>query len=404
MKILFISHFLPYPPQGGSLQRSFNLLREISGSNEIYLLAINQKAILPNDEQINESVTALSTLCKYIRVFKVSSDYSRVRWYLLLFLNLFSSSPYSVWKFRSKELIQEIRKLQGESKFDLIHMDTLDLAQYEKFLGNAHKVMNHHNIESALMIRRCQSEKNPLVRLYFYLQAQKLKQYEKKHVPLFDINLVVSSNDKKLLERNVPRARIHIVPNGTDIGYFRPNNQINLRELVFAGGMNWYPNRDAMIYFCECIYPLIKCSVSDVVINIIGSSPPQKLLNLAEKDNSIKIYGFVEDIRPLLNQSTIYIVPIRVGGGTRLKILDAFACGKALVSTTVGCEGIEVTPDQDILIGDSPEEFAAQVIKLLNDSCLRAKLEINARRLVETKYSWQVIGGVLNKIYESVGR
>lgn len=402
MNILMISHFIPHPPHGGALQRSFNLLREISKKNTVHLLALNQKAILPDEKSVSESIEALNKYCKTIKVFKIPSDFSKIKWYLLLFLNLFSLTPFTVWWFRSRELADEIKKKIQSNCFDLIHLDTIDLAQYANLAPNIPKALNHHNVESILLLRRSANEKNPLIKLYLYLQGHKLRRYEKNVVGKIDVNLTVSESDKENLHEQVPNGRFEVVPNGTDISYFAPVKDIDAKELVFIGGMNWYPNRDAMIYFSDKIYPLIKREVPEVVMNIIGQDPPREIEQLAKRDTSLKIYGFVKDVRDYISRSAVYVVPMRVGGGTRLKILDAFACGKALVSTSVGCEGIDVTPGENILIGDSPAEFAEQVIKLLEDHKLRAKLEINARKLVEEKYTWTKIGQLLNSIYQDI--
>lgn len=402
MKILMIIHFVPYPPHGGCLQRSFNLLRELAKEHEIHLLAFTQRALLPDEESLNESIAALNPYCSDIKVFELPSDRSRIRWYFLLLSNLLSISPYSVWKFKSKMMADEIRRQLATVRFDLIHLDTIDLAQYAGLAPGVPKILNHHNVESELLLRRSSSERNPLARLYLYLQGRKLRRYEKKHAPESDVNLVVSPNDGKQFRGFAPGARFEVVPNGTDTEYFSPRSEEESRELVFAGGMNWHPNRDAMIYFCEEIYPLIKKSVPDVAMNIIGSDPPRRVLACADEDKSIRVHGYVDDVRTHFARSAVYVVPIRVGGGTRLKILDAFASGKALVSMSVGCEGIDVTHGENILIGDTAPDFAGQVVRLLNDGELRWKLEVNARRLAEEKYAWPVIGRNLKEILQSL--
>lgn len=399
MNILMILHFVPYPPHGGSLQRSFNLLREISRNNTVHLLALNQKALLSEDEKLIKSIDALKEYCATVKVFKIPSDSSKIKWYSLLLLNLFSLTPFTTWWFRSRKLADEIKMQIRTNRFDLIHFDTIDLAQYARLTSNIPKVLNHHNVESELITRRGKSERNPLIKLYLLLQGWKLRRYERKQIPLFGMNLAVSADDKRMFDSFVSNARIEIVPNGTDVEYFTPKNEFVRKELVFAGGMNWYPNRDSMIYFCDEIYPLIRQKIPEVAMNIIGRSPPQKILNSAKKDESIRVHGYVDDVRDYLARAAVYVVPIRVGGGTRLKILDAFACGKAVVSTSVGCEGIDVTPGEDILTGDTPSAFADQVIRLLDDDTLRRKLEINARKLVEAKYSWRIIGHTLNEAF-----
>ena len=399
MKILMICHFLPYPPHGGNLQRSFNLLREISRNNKIHLLALNQKAILPDEESINRGIEALSEFCEEIKVYAIPLDLSKFKWYLNLFLNLFSPLPFTVRWFKSGELRNEIEKQIRSCQFDLIHFDTIDLFQYSGIIPDIPRVLNHHNVESTLLLRRGANEKNIFTKFYLNLQGRKLKRYEKYAVGKVNVNITVSESDSETLRKAEPRGKFKVVPNGTDINYFTPAQKGDSKELVYIGGMNWYPNRDAMIYFYTSIYPIIKMEIPDVIMNIIGQDPPKELARFATDDTSLRIHGYVEDVRDYISRSAVYVVPIRVGGGTRLKILDAFACGKALVSTSIGCEGIDVSPGNNILIGDSSGEFADQVIKLIKDETLRRKLEINARKLVEEKYSWEIIGRRLNEIY-----
>jgi glycosyltransferase involved in cell wall biosynthesis len=366
-------------------------------------VSLNQKALLPDGKSLAASVSALTRFCREIRAFQIPTDSSKVKWLLLLFFNLFSKAPYSVWRFSSKEMSHEIRRMLQSNRFDLVYFDTIDLMQYADLAPGVSKALNHHNSESMLLFRRSANHKNPLAKFYLRLQGMKLRKYETVMMGTVAVNLVCSESDKSELMRLVPAARFEIIPNGTDTEYFQPTEcNEHSYELVFAGGMNWYPNKDAMLFFCREILPIIRKEYPDVSINIIGQQPPWELRSAARKDQSMKIHGHVKDIRDYLARSAVYVVPIRVGGGTRLKILDAFSCGKAVVSTSIGCEGIEVSPGEDILIGDSPREFAQQVIRLLGDVALRAKLESNARKLVEEKYSWSIIGRNLDRILEGL--
>lgn len=404
MKILIISHFVPYPPHGGSLQRNFNLLKEASKANEIYLLTFTQRKLLPDERKLDESIEALKKYSKYLRVFKIPTDYSKIKWYILLFLNLFSFTPYSVWRFKSKAMVGEIKKQLKNNRFDIIQIDTIALAQYADLAPDLSKILVHQNVESSLLLRRSSNEKNPLVKIYLYLQAHKLRNYEQMATRRFDVNITVSLLDKKELGGLTSGAKFRVISNGTDIDYFTPEGKTGSRNLVFTGGMTWYPNKDAMLYFCSEVYPLIKEKMPDVEMCVVGRYPPQRLQKIAREEPSIKLHGYVDDVRGYIHQAAVYVVPIRVGGGTRLKILDAFACGKAVVSTSVGCEGLEVTPGQDILIGDCPSEFANQVINLLKDEGLRMKLGASARKLVMEKYSWKEIGQIQNSIYEKMAK
>ncbi len=402
MKILFISHLLPYPPRGGAFQRTFNLIRQISHNHQVHLLAIAQRAHQDTTAKIQEAVEALQKYCKFVKAFRAPGDSSTFRWGFLLFSNLFSTKPYSVWKFQSPQMVEEIRRIISRGHFDLIHIDTIDLVDYLDDSLGLPIVANHHNIESDLLARRAAAEKNLLAKFYLRLQAQKVRKLERRHAPRFAVNLVVSAQDKKRFESIAPTAEFEIIANGTDVDYFKPSTNTDTRELIFVGGLGWFPNRDAMLYFSSEILPLIQKQVPDVVLNIIGRTPPAELSKMAALNPAIRLHGFVDDIRNLMARAAVYVVPIRVGGGTRLKILDAMAAGKAIVSTTIGAEGILAADGSDILFADTAESFAERVVQLLNDKQLRRRLETNARMLAEKEYSWDVIGKRLNQIYADV--
>jgi sugar transferase (PEP-CTERM/EpsH1 system associated) len=402
MNILWLSHFVPYPPQGGNLQRSYNLLKAVAERNRVFLLAFNQKFFSPTPEAVRKNVAKLKEHCTYVQVFNIPCERSLLAWFWLLFLNLFSARPYSVKKFWSPDMREALKKVVWHHQIDLVHFDTIALAPYAKYVKGSTKILNHQNVESILLMRRAQVEKNPLKKLYLYFQARKLRRYECETVERFKSNLAVSQVDKKEIKNNSPKAKVEIIPNGVDIEYFHVSESpIRKDNLIFAGGMNWFPNRDAIIFFLEEIWPLVKKVIPDLSLTLIGHQPPGEAISLS-KEEKIEVLGFIDDVRPYVAQATAYIVPIRVGGGTRLKILDAWACGKAVISTSIGCEGLEVTPGRNILIGDSPGQFAEQVIKVCADGNLRRSLGKEGRKLVEEKYSWKMIGEDLNRIYENL--
>lgn len=402
MNILWLSHFVPYPPKGGNLQRSYNLLKEVAKRNHVFLLAFNQKFLLPTQEMVRKSVENLKEHCDYIQVFNISCEGSRLAWFWLLFLNLFSARPYSVKKFWSPRMMEAIKKVVSTHKVDLVHFDTISLAQYSTYVRGTRKILNHHNVESMLLLRRAKMERNPLKKLYLYLQGKKLRKYEGETIERFKLNLAVSHLDKRDILSYCPEAEVEVIPNGVDTEYFQVlETPIRKNNLVFAGGMNWFPNRDAIIYFLKEIWPPVKKVIPDLNLTLIGYQPPEEVVSKSKKEK-IETLGFVDDVRPYLTRATAYIVPIRVGGGTRLKILDAFACGKAVISTSIGCEGLDVTPERNILIGDSPSEFAEQVIKVCTDGDLMRSLGRAGRELVEKIYTWRLIGENLNRIYTNL--
>ncbi len=403
MNILFICAFIPYPPHGGAYQRTYNLLKHIAKENNVYLIGFVKEK---NDP---ENAAYLEKICKKVYAFHLPDDWSKVSLVKSLFLNLFSPLPYTVQKYYSKEARQTIAELIQGVNFDILHCDMIDLAGYIYDYNPKATVLVNHNVESTLMLRQAEVEKNPFKKWYFYLQYKKLLRYERKMCPMFNCCAAVSELDKQQLQLISPQARFSVVPNGVDVDYFRPQNS-ELRtpnsELIFAGRTDWLPNIDGLNFFCQEIFPLIKKEVKDARLTIIGKTRLNKVGAIHELPlqtaKDVTHLGFVEDVRPYIGKAAVYVVPLRIGGGTRLKILDAMAMGKAIVSTSIGAEGIDVTHGKNILIADTPEYFSKQVIRVLNDSNLRESLGKEGRKLVEEKYSWDIIGKKMDEIYANL--
>lgn len=379
--------------------RNFNLLREAAKSHEIHLLTFNLRALLSTKREVEESTQEVGRLCKSIKVFDVPVDGSRIKWFMMLARNIFSLLPYSVERFKSKEMAAAIKERLSEEHFDLVEIGTLALIPYAELCDGVPKVLVHQNVESSLMFRRAQGTRNALARLYLYWQAWKMRRYEARMMPKFDMNVVVSDLDRAEFEEFCPEAIVSTVSNGTDVEYFVPKRKEEREEVVFTGGMTWYPNSEAVMFFCREVLPHIKRECPAVVVSIVGDAPPKDLIRMAAEDPSIRVHGMVEDIRDYVSCAAVYVVPIRIGGGTRLKILDAMAMGKAIVSATVGAEGLDVTPGKDILIADDATEFAARVVELLKDPEKRKRIGEAARKTVVEKYSWDVIAPSLESAY-----
>ena len=403
MKILWISHILPYPPKGGVMQRSYNLIKEVAKENEVYLFAFNQKAWLPTKEDIIKAKKEFERFCKKVEVFELPSDKSKFAWYKLVIKSFFSKDGYTINWTKSKIMAKKIKEFLATNHIDLIHCDTIGLAEYVKDIKEIPKVLNHHNIESHMMLRRAKKEKNLFKKIYFYVEGLKLKKYENRICPKFDINLVVSELDKERLLNIALNSKIAVIPNGVNINYFKPlNSKIKRHNIVFAGRMNAYPNEDAVIWFLKEIWPLLKKEVPDATFTIAGRNPTPRIKKFAKNDPSILVTGYVDDIRPFIAQAEVYICPIRDGGGTKLKILDAMAMGKIIVTTTIGAEGLGVIHERHVLIANDPKIFASQVLLVFNNPDLRKYLSQNARQLVKKEYSWEIIGKKLNSLYQKM--
>lgn len=403
MNILWLSHNIPYPPKTGVLQRNYNLLKQASKIGNIYLVAVYQRGILPIKYDFTEVKRELGNFCKHIEIVDLPIDSSKTVLFWTILKSIFTVDPFTINWLKSGKMRNIIRRTASKAEFDIIHFDTISLAEYFNDVGKAPKILNHHNMESHLLMRRSIIEKNILKKIYYKMEGHKLKYYEKSHCGKFDVNFTVSEDDKQLLQSLIPGKRIEVVPNGVDIEYFRRGEIEPVpRSIIFAGGMNWYPNLDAIVYFCHEVWPLLKREYPDISFTVVGAHPPSAVLEMAEKDPSIKVTGFVDDVRHYFSCSEIYVCPMRDGGGTRLKILDTLSMETALVSTTMGCEGIDVVPEKNVLIADNPTQFVNQISRIFEDVTLRRKLGAEGRKLVAGRYAWEVIGSKLKDIYSDL--
>lgn len=401
MNVLFLSQIVPYPPHGGVLQRGYNLIREIAKKHTVHLIAWVHNDVLRTRESIEQSRLALAEFCQTIEYIDIWPKRSRWHRAAALMSSLALPEPFSVTAHRSSAAATAMQRMLQTHHIDVIHYDTIGLARYGRLGAGYGSVLTHHNVESELMARRVTVEAWP-ASAYLALQARKLRNWERRKSPEFDINLAMSKADEALLRSIAPNVTTAVVPNGVDVGYFGPTSEPREPALVFTGGMNMFANRDAVMHFVESIWPRIKGTRPDVRFDIIGQDPPPELIERSRVDPGLRVYGFVDDIRPYVSKASIYVVPIRVGGGTRLKVLDAMAMGKAIVSTRVGCEGIDATDGRELVIADGEDETANAILQLLDDTARRECLGAAARALVEARYAWGPIGERLSDIYQEV--
>jgi glycosyltransferase involved in cell wall biosynthesis len=403
MKLVWLSHFIPYPPRGGASQRTFNLLRCASQKHEVHLVAMNLKGVTP--ELASEYAQELRKHCAEVEIWETPCRWRGPRWWAHLALSPLYREHYGSRALWTPELGRSWEQFIAKHLGALIHFDSIDLARYFPQVVRFRKVLNHHNCESAMMERRAQKEPNPAKRLYLWHQSRKLGQLEARLCHQFDVNLTVSELDTLSLRKRNPWAHYHVVENGTDTDYFTPAEaEPEPKSLVFTASLRWYPNVSGILYFGREIWPLIKRACPSVRLYLAGRQPCPPIIQWARRDPSITVIPNPEDARPWLARGAVFICPIIDGGGTRLKILDAMAMGKAIVTTSIGSEGLRVKHDENILVADSPQDFANAVLHLLGNEALRKHLGTNGRALVEQLYSWGVIGDHLEEAYRCATR
>lgn len=398
MKLIWFSHFVPFPPRGGNLQRSFNLIRQASHSYEIHLIALNPQGEPP--QQLRGFETELKQYCESVDICDLPFPWRGGRWWAEAMWSPLFSAPFSCRALFSKAILARWERLLSAHPAALLHFDSIDLALYADAAKDFRKVLNHHNCESAMTYRQAVNEKNPIQKKYMQLQAARLASAERSLCASFDVNIVVSEQDGQLLQGIQPKGHYHVVENGVDIHHFVPvTTEAEAHSVIFTGWLGWGPNVSAMNFLVQKVWPRVKEKFPDARLYLAGRNPPEHVLRWPKEDSSITVVPNPADMRPWLARAAVCVCPILEGGGTRLKILDAMAMGKPVVSTTIGCEGLRVTDGENMLVADAPQEFVDKLNLLLTNEELRNKLGRAARTLMEDEYSWEGIGHQLEQAY-----
>jgi glycosyltransferase involved in cell wall biosynthesis len=288
-----------------------------------------------------------------------------------------------------------LREFAKKHMVDVVIFEFLLIAELSTELKGLPKILVEHNVESDIKKRALQEATNPIHKLRDWLTWRKLLRFEKEWVQRFPVCVAVSERDAERLREMAPQTEFHVVPNGVDVQHFAPEDSIrDVNTLLFFGTLNYGPNVEGLLWFCDEIWPKIRSEKPIAKLEVVGLDPSPRVLEL-DRLPGVQVTGFVPDIRSKLWSATVCVVPLRVGGGTRLKILEALAAGCPVVSTTVGAEGLAVINEEHLLIRDKPKQFAEGVAALLESERLRKELAKRGRELVEQQYDWQQIGSVM---------
>ncbi len=392
MKILFLSPYVPLPPDFGGAMRIYNLLKGLSKYHEVTLLTFGG---LEKLDVLNESAGLL-----YKDFHLINPTWAwRFRRLAQLFA-LFSTKSFFSLFTKSKKMQNKIDELLSLKEFDLIMIEFPIMAGFH-YKTNAIKILDEHNIEYDNFYRMWKKTKSPLIKLHYKREFVKSQKEEISVCKKMDAILTVSEKDRSILHKETPVIPKYIIPNGVDIEYFKPSlNKIEPYSIVFTGMMAYVPNHDGINYFLDEIFPLILKEIPEAKIYIVGSRPPKSVLKRASKN--IIITGYVPDVRTYVWRASLYVVPLRMGGGTRLKVLEALAMKKIVVSTTIGCEGIDVIDNESVLIADNPKDFAEKSIRMLKNPELGIKLTTCGSNIVHANYGWEVVSRKLEQTIQTV--
>jgi len=391
-RLLFLCQTLPYPPDGGVWIRTYHVLRLLARTFDITALCFERASSSATRAggDIDTGRDGLGRLAD-VEVFPVPQNHSRLRYAWDHLRSVTRGRVYTQFLYQSRAFQRRLTELLSSTAFDLVHADSLvDLARYLPLCEGLPIVGVHHNVESDLLRRRAAVETRGVRGAYLRYQARLMQEVERKWCAHVTLNVAVSAPDRASLQRIAPDARVTVVPNGVDVEELRPTAAQG-DGMAFVGGANWFPNRDALEFFCGRILPHLRTAGAAARIRWIGAASAEQQRSYGER-YGIELTGYVNDVTPFARAAACHIVPLRVGGGTRLKILNSWAMGKPVVSTSVGCEGLAAADGDNILIRDEPRAFADAVMAVLRDAALARRLGERGRDTAERLYSWDVIG------------
>lgn len=397
MKILWVKAGGLVPPDSGGKIRSYNILRELARDHEITLFSFHQ-------QHENDQHPALRGLFHDVVCVPLQLPETRGPREMALYARyLLSGQSYMLMKYCQPVVRDRLDAVMASHEFDVILCDFIVPAPIIPWSARAAKVIFTHNVEAQIWKRHYDVASNPLWKAVAWREWKTMERAEREYLNAADHVLAVSETDRAAFAEFVDPRKLSVVQTGVDVDYFRPDQRDERAgSIVFTGSMDWLPNEDGILYFAEQILPLVRERMPEVSVTVVGRRPSPKLQSLAAHHPGIRLTGWVEDVRPYLAQSAVFIVPLRIGGGTRLKIFEAMAAGLPVVSTTIGAEGLPVQDGENIALADSPSDFAERTVALLNGAGERARLGQAARRLVVEKYSWRSVASELSRTLECV--
>lgn len=393
--------------------RSNYLSTALASKHDVDLLALVQESLLTPyfgsvDKGLAEAYESLTADFKTVEFLRLNTPNSKWTKYSLALKSLFKSIPYSVACYISTEMRQALSNKLASKEYDIIHFDTVGLTLYRSYVENGVCTLDHHNVESHMMLRRATKEKNPLKKFYYWQEGIKLRRFEKNNLERFAAHITCSDLDTDRLLRISPTISVQAVPNPVKLPSPRDDSpQTKSKDnvepsLLFIGGLDWYPNTDAVLHFCKDILPEVQSRWPSVKLDIIGKNPPQSLLDFARGNPAIRIHGFVDSIEDFYAAADLYICPIRDGGGTKLKVLDAMAHSAVVVGYSEAFEGLNVENGVHCIICENQEDFCRNINQYLQGTTGGSHIKQSARSLVEEQYSTEVVGELLNRYYLEV--
>ncbi len=395
MNILYLAHRIPYPPNKGDKIRSYHQIKHLAKTHNVYL------ACLIDDPHDFQYIDELKKLCKVVE----TSFRSSLKQLWPTGLAFLRGQPLSVGAFYSRELQQKIHAILGSVSLDRIIVFSSPMAEYVRDVKGVPKLMDFVDMDSEKWRAYSLYQKFPFSSLYRF-EADRLGRYESTIGQEFEQSVFISSEEAQTLRDGVNGLRVAVVSNGVDLEFFQKRELSTIPSssgptIVFTAAMDYFPNVDAVQYFCGEILPTVHESFPEVSFDIVGRSPDAKVRQLANSRH-IHVTGTVPDVRPYLERAIVAVAPLRIARGVQNKILEAMAMGLPVVGTSNAFQGIAVGPDDGVRIADDPDQFAEEVLRFLNDASLRDLCGAQARTFVEQHCCWEDCGAELEKLVQEM--
>jgi len=396
MKILMVSPYIP-SPTSGNRSRSYYLLKMLARQHTVSLLAIDNGVKL-------EIPQTLEPLEEFTSTIEIVPSAAKAPKRLRQLLNVFLGRSTYLSQHIARDVQGILDTMLAREQYDALLFECALASDYQ-LPSQVKIILDQHNIEYEVLYRTYLHEKFSLRKWYNWRESILVKRAELRLCQRADALVMTSERERMAMKRLFPHSFIEVVPNGVNIDYFNPTTPEPECEgrIIFTGSMEYYPNIEGALFFARKCWPLIREAIPGATWHIVGKNPRPDVQKLARLPG-VTVTGSVADVRPYFNQAAVSIVPLLVGGGTRLKILEAMAMRKPVVSTSLGCEGLEVEPGKHLLLANDPETFAQHVIELLQDPEKRQALGNAGRALVEATYSWESCGDRLQYVVEEVNK
>jgi glycosyltransferase involved in cell wall biosynthesis len=381
MKILWVKSDFLHPTSRGGQIRTLETLKRLHARHEVHYVAYAKS----NEP---EGLQRAGEYCSFVYPIEHTVPPQRSLAFAgQLAASLVSPLPLAVSRYGTPQMRDKIAELRGRQRFDSIVCDFI--APTPNFDSLRGCVLFQHNVETMIWRRHAEHARDPLRRAYFRKQADRMYRCEKKACVEAEHIIAVSEADAAMMREMFGVTKVTPISTGVDIDYFRrAEKSSEAADLVFVGSMDWMPNIDGVDYFVRDILPLIRRRRPDCSITVVGRKPSPSTVALAQADPRIRVTGTVPDVRPYLWGAAVSIVPLRIGGGTRLKIYESMAAGVPVVSTTIGAEGLDVAHPENIRLADTPERFAAECLDLMENGVAREQTAAAALKLVTSRFSW----------------